>query len=106
MYLLINIVGLFAFVGVGYLLSKDRRNIHWRCVIQLFAFNVLMAGFLNMSSVGREFVRLAAEGVAEFTNIAFVGVGFALPNWVNVPPYKLFAETISSPSAAMFVIVK
>ena len=27
-------------------------------------------------------------------------------NWVNVPPYKLFAETISSPSAAMFVIVK
>ena len=85
MYLLINIVGLFAFVGVGYLLSKDRRNIPWRCVIQLFAFNVLMAGFLNMSSVGREFVRLAAEGVAEFTNIAFVGVGFALPNWVNVP---------------------
>ena len=94
MFLAINILGVFAFLGVAFLLSKNRRKIRWRSVAALFVLNVFLAGFLNMVPVGREIVRLAAEGFTEFVNIAFVGIGFALPNWVNAPQMNFITAAL------------
>ncbi|MBQ7478056.1 MAG: NupC/NupG family nucleoside CNT transporter [Selenomonadaceae bacterium] len=94
MFLAINILGVFAFLGVAFLLSKNRRKIRWRSVAALFVLNVFLAGFLNMVPVGREIVRVAAEGFTEFVNIAFVGIGFALPNWVNAPQMNFITAAL------------
>ena len=85
---------MFAFLGVAFLLSKNRRKIRWRSVAALFVLNVFLAGFLNMVPVGREIVRVAAEGFTEFVNIAFVGIGFALPNWVNAPQMNFITAAL------------
>ncbi|MBR2215456.1 MAG: NupC/NupG family nucleoside CNT transporter [Selenomonadaceae bacterium] len=94
MFLLINIVGIFAFLGVGVLISKNRRAIPWRTVTQLLILNLIMAGFLNMVPIGREIVRLAAEGFSQFINIAFEGIRFALPNWVDAPQMNFITAAL------------
>jgi len=94
MYIAINIAGIVAFLALAYLLSKNRRAIPWRTVTVLLALDFAVAAFLNMVPVGRELVRAAADGVAEFSNIAFVGIGFALPNWVNVPQMNFITSAL------------
>lgn len=94
MYILVNVAGIFAFIGISYLLSKNRHQIAWRTVCQLLALEVVLAAFLNMVPLGREIVRLAAEGFNQFVNIAFVGVSFALPNWVNVPQMNFITAAL------------
>ena len=84
MYIAVNIAGIAVFLGLAYLLSKNRRAINWRTVLSLFVLDIVMAAFLNMVPIGRALVQSAAAGFTEFINIAYVGIGFALPNWVNV----------------------
>ncbi len=85
MYFVVNLIGVAVFLVIGFLLSKNRKAIKWRTVITLVIVDIIVAAFLNMVPVGREMVRAAAEGFSAFVNIAFVGISFAIPNWVNVP---------------------
>ncbi|MCB8606597.1 hypothetical protein LJD63_10080, partial [Veillonella nakazawae] len=45
-YLLLNIVGILVFIGVAYLLSKDRKNIHWKSISVMVILNIFLAWFL------------------------------------------------------------
>ena len=94
MLLVVNLLGVVAFLAIAVLLSKNRRSIKWRSVIALLALNVCLAGFLNMVPIGREIVRISAEGFAKFIDIAFVGISFALPNWVNVPQMNFITAAL------------
>lgn len=94
MYLVINILGIFVFILLGYLLSKNRKAINRRTVGVLIAIDIFVAAFLNMVPVGREMVRVAAEGFSAFVNISFVGISFALPNWVNVPQMNFITSAL------------
>ncbi len=84
MLVLINLLGVIVFLGVGALFSKNRKEIPWRIVVKLVVVNIILAAFFNVSPIGRNLVRIAAEGFTAFVNVAYVGIGYALPNWVYV----------------------
>lgn len=84
MLILINLLGIFVFLGVGALFSKNRKEIPWRIVARLLVINIILAAFFNVSPIGRNLVRITAEGFNAFVNVAYTGIGYALPNWVYV----------------------
>ena len=94
LYTVINFVGIIAFLGLAYLLSKNRRQIKWRTVINLLILDVVLAAFMNLVPLGRHLVQAAASGFTEFINIAYVGIGFALPNWVNAPQMNFITAAL------------
>ena len=57
MYFIINLLGVLIFLAVGVLLSKKRKDIHWRGVGSLLALNVFIAWFLTSFPIGRDIVR-------------------------------------------------
>ena len=85
MYFVVNVAGIAIFLAIAFLLSKNRKAINWRTVGSLIVVEIILAAFLNLVPIGREMIRVAAEGFSAFVNISFVGISFAIPNWVNVP---------------------
>ncbi len=84
MFLLLNIIGIFAFLGIGALASRDRKRIPWKNIAVLLACEVIFAWFLTTFSVGREGIKMAVEGFSFLLNSAYAGIRFAVPDWVNV----------------------
>lgn len=62
MYLAINIVGLIVFLFIGFLFSKDKKNINWKAIAIMVVINIVLAAFLIGSPVGRRGVQAAADG--------------------------------------------
>lgn len=94
MYLIINVVGLAAFIAIAFFLSRDRKAIEWKPVGILFVLNLFIAWFLLQFPVGREIVRVAADGFVWILNISYKGIAFAFPDWVNVPQMNFFTSVL------------
>ena len=70
MYFTINLLGVLIFLAVGVLLSKKRKDIHWRGVGSLLALNVLIAWYLKAFTIGRDKVKAAAAGITWLVSVA------------------------------------
>ncbi|PWZ93169.1 NupC/NupG family nucleoside CNT transporter, partial [Staphylococcus pseudintermedius] len=73
MYLIINIIGLFVFLGVAFLFSRDRKNIQWASIATLVVLNLILAWFFVYFPAGTLFVKKAAEGISWVIDAAFTG---------------------------------
>lgn len=93
-YLLLNIVGILVFIGVAYLLSKDRKNIHWKSISVMVILNIFLAWFLIRFSVGRAMVHGAAYGFNWLVQTAYDGIGFAFSSWVHVKQMDFFVSAL------------
>lgn len=82
MYLAINIIGVFVFLGVAYLFSNNKKQVQWRSVITVLAINTVLAWFFTSFSIGRDAVQGAANGFEWLVEASYKGIAFALPNWV------------------------
>lgn len=83
MFLAVNVLGVLVFLGVGWLLSHDRKKIPWQSVGILLALNLVIAWVLTSFSWGRAAVQGAATGFNELVSVAWKGINFALANWVG-----------------------
>lgn len=84
MYLVVNILGLFVFLGIAFLFSKNKKNIQWRSIAIMIVLNLFLAWFLTSFDIGRAIVSGAADGFNWLVQVAYVGIEFALPSWVHV----------------------
>ena len=94
MYLLVNVVGLLSFIGVGFLFSKKKKEIDWRSVLIMLVINLVLAWFLTSFSIGRDIVLGAANGFNWLVQVAYTGIAFALPSWVNVKQMDFVASVL------------
>ena len=85
MVVIINIVALVLFLALAVLLSQNRRAINKITVAKLLALNLFIGWFLTSFTIGREIIIAVANAFSAVVSIAYEGVAFALPNWVNVP---------------------
>ena len=81
--LAVNILGVLVFLAAGWLLSHDRKKIHWQSVGILTVLNLVIAWILTSFSWGRAVVQGAAAGFNELVSVAWKGINFALANWVG-----------------------
>ncbi|WP_192937875.1 NupC/NupG family nucleoside CNT transporter [Latilactobacillus graminis] len=94
MYLLVNVLGLLIFIGVGFLFSKKKKEIDWRAILIMLVINLVLAWFLTSFSIGREIVLGAANGFNWLVQVAYTGIAFALPSWVNVKQMDFVASVL------------
>ena len=91
MFFFVNLLGLVVFLGIGVLVSRNRKEIQWRSVASLLTLNLVLAWFLTSFQIGRDMITAAASGFTELINISYVGIAFVFPDWVNVPQMNFFA---------------
>lgn len=94
MYLLVNIIGLVVFLGIGFLFSKNKSEIHWRSIAVMVVLNLALAWFLTSFEVGRAIVSGAASGFNWLVQVAYVGIEFALPSFVHVKSMDFFTSAL------------
>ena len=94
MYLAINVLGIVIFLAIGVLFSKKRKDIQWRSIGTLLVINVFLAWFLTSFSVGRDIITAAAIGFNSLISVAYEGIAFAFPDWVNVPQMNFFTAAL------------
>lgn len=94
MYFVINLLGVVVFLGLGVLFSKKRKEIQWRCVGALLLLNVVLAWFLTTFPIGRDIVSGAAAGFVWLVSVAYDGIAFPFPDWVNVPQMNFFTSAL------------
>ncbi|TYC49594.1 NupC/NupG family nucleoside CNT transporter [Weissella muntiaci] len=83
MFIAINILGIFVFLGIAYLFSNDKRNINWRSVGVVVALQLVLAWFFTRFSAGQAVVKGAADGFTWLVSVANQGIAFALPDWLT-----------------------
>ncbi|EKU48623.1 NupC/NupG family nucleoside CNT transporter [Staphylococcus massiliensis] len=77
MFLLMNIIGMLAFLGIAFLFSRDKKNIQWGSVGILVLMNLFLAWLFVSFPAGTQFVKILADGISWVISAAFAGVGFA-----------------------------
>lgn len=94
MYFWINVVGLLIFVGIGYAFSKRKGQIQWVAVLKMLVLNLVIAYVLTRSHLGRELILGAANGFNTLVQVAYEGIAFALPDWVQVKQMNFVTSTL------------
>lgn len=94
MYFVINLLGVVVFLAIGVLFSKKRKEIQWRCVGALLLLNIVLAWFLTTFPIGRDIVSGAAAAFVWLVSVAYDGISFAFPDWVNVPQMNFFTSAL------------
>jgi purine nucleoside transport protein len=93
-YLLINIIGLFVFIGVAFAFSKKKKEIDWKSILIMLGLNLFLAWFLISFPIGRAMVQGAANGFNWLVGTAYDGIGFAFGSWVQTEPMDFFVSAL------------
>lgn len=93
-YLLINILGIIVFIGVGFLFSKNKKMIDWKSIFIMLVIDIFLAWFLISFPVGRVLVNGAASGFNWLVQTAYDGIGFAFGSWVHVKQMDFFVSAL------------
>ena len=83
MFLLVNIIGLLAFLGIAVLFSRDRKNIQWKSILILVVLNLFLAWFFAYFQIGRTIVEGLASAIAWVIQSAHTGTGFAFSSFTS-----------------------
>lgn len=83
MFLVINIIGLLVFLGIAYIFSRSRKDIHWSSVGILVVINLILAWFFIYFPYGKNAVEGLANGISWVIDSAHNGTKAAFPSFVN-----------------------
>ncbi|MEE1324305.1 MAG: nucleoside transporter C-terminal domain-containing protein [Bifidobacteriaceae bacterium] len=103
MYLVINIIGVLVFVGLGWVFSANRKKIRWKSVGIMVVLNVLIAWILTSFEWGRAAVNGAAQGFTWLVSVADKGISFAFGWWAL--PYQGSVTFIVSALLPILLVV-
>lgn len=104
MYVIINLIGLFVFLGIAFLFSKKKREINWKSIIIMLLINLALAWFFTSFSAGRNAVKAAADGFNWLVQVSYQGIVFALPNWVT-PEFGGTAKAMNFVTSALLPVL-
>lgn len=81
-YLILNIIGIFVFVLVAFLFSRDKKNINWKSIAIMLVLNLFLAWFFTQFPYGRIGVKAVADGFSWMLGAAYKGIGMPFASFV------------------------
>lgn len=104
LYLLLNILGLFVFILVAFLFSRDRKHIDWKSVAIMLVVNLFLAWFFTQFPWGRAAVKAVADGFAWMLQAAYVGIGMPFSSMAHLDKPELRDMAVSALLPILFVV--
>ena len=77
----LTLVGVFALLGIAFLLSENRRAISLRTVLGAFAIQAMLGIFVLYVPAGKSMLLGLSEGVQAVMSSANVGMDFLFGGW-------------------------
>ncbi|MDQ0269791.1 NupC/NupG family nucleoside CNT transporter [Cytobacillus purgationiresistens] len=73
-----GILGILLVLGLGFLLSNDRKNINYRAIIVMIVLQILITLFMFKTTLGLKIVETISNLVATVLNYGYDGIDFIL----------------------------
>lgn len=88
----IGILGIVVLLGIGYLLSENRRAINLRTVVLAFTIELALGGLILYSSAGQHVLFVMAEAVTTVINFNNAGTSFIFGGLVSDKMFEIFGS--------------
>ncbi|MBN6885602.1 nucleoside transport protein [Cytobacillus horneckiae] len=101
----IGILGILLVLGLGFLLSNDKKNINFRAIIVMIVLQILITLFMFKTTIGLKVVEAVSNLVATILNFGYDGIDFVLGGlipegtsvfFMNVLMLIIFTSTLLS----------
>lgn len=103
--ILIGILGIILTLGVGYLLSNDKKGINYKAILILFALEFVITIIMFKTKIGLKIIEATSNGVSNVLSYGYEGVNFVtgglVPEgvsvfFINVLMLIIFTSTLLS----------
>lgn len=88
----IGILGIVVLLGIGYLLSENRRAINLRTVVLAFSIELALGGLILYSPAGQHVLFVMAEAVTTVINFNNAGTSFIFGGLVSDKMFEIFGS--------------
>ncbi|HHZ8503377.1 TPA: NupC/NupG family nucleoside CNT transporter [Morganella morganii] len=88
----IGILGIVVLLGIGYLLSENRRAINLRTVVLAFTIELALGGLILYSPAGQHVLFVIAEAVTTVINFNNAGTSFIFGGLVSDKMFAIFGS--------------
>ncbi|NIH19509.1 NupC/NupG family nucleoside CNT transporter [Morganella morganii] len=88
----IGILGIVVLLGIGYLLSENRRAINLRTVVLAFTIELALGGLILYSPAGQQVLFVMAEAVTTVINFNNAGTSFIFGGLVSNKMFEIFGS--------------
>ncbi|HBH7053381.1 TPA: NupC/NupG family nucleoside CNT transporter [Morganella morganii] len=88
----IGILGIVVLLGIGYLLSENRRAINLRTVVLAFTIELALGGLILYSPAGQHVLFVMAEAVTTVINFNNAGTSFIFGGLVSDKMFAIFGS--------------
>lgn len=88
----IGILGIVVLLGIGYLLSENRRAINLRTVVLAFTIELALGGLILYSPAGQHVLFVMAEAVTTVINFNNAGTSFIFGGLVSDKMFEIFGN--------------
>lgn len=88
----IGILGIVVLLGIGYLLSENRRAINVRTVVLAFTIELVLGGLILYSPAGQHVLFVMAEAVTTVINFNNAGTSFIFGGLVSDKMFEVFGS--------------
>lgn len=85
-----SIVGIFVLLGIGFLLSNNKRHINYRTVFGALAIQIAIGALILYVPEGRDFLLGVSQGVQKVIEYGNDGIGFLFGGLVSNKMFEVF----------------
>ncbi|MGB0895256.1 MAG: NupC/NupG family nucleoside CNT transporter [Parashewanella sp.] len=94
MDIIMSIVGIFVLLGIGFLLSNNRKAISTRAVGGALAIQAAFGGFVLYVPVGKDILKAVSDGVSSVIGFSQSGIGFLFGDLAKFKVGFIFAINV------------
>ena len=85
-----SFIGVALLIGIGFLLSMNRKSIRWRTVLAALAVQMAIGAFVLFIPFGKDALTAIAGGVTHILEFGFKGTEFLFGGLVSTKMFELF----------------
>lgn len=94
MEIIIGIIGILLFLGVAWLMSKDKKSINYKSIGIMGAIQLLLAFFMLNTSIGLKILKSVGDGFSKLLQYGTEGINFVVGGWIPEGQAPFFVSVL------------